>query len=116
MNQASTTATAAPLDVDAVRESIIKELHTVFDPEIPVDVYDLGLIYEIKIDAATGAVNILMTLTSPMCPSAQELPVMVAKKANSVPGVRSTNVDVVFDPPWGPTMMTEAARLRLGMM
>lgn len=108
--------TKAPLDVTAVREAIIKELRTVFDPEIPVDVYELGLIYEVNIDANTGAVNIIMTLTSPMCPSAQELPVMVAKKANSVQGVRSTNVDVVFDPPWGPALMTEAARLKLGMM
>lgn len=112
----STTTTAQPLDIEAMRESIIKEIRTVYDPEIPVDVYELGLIYKIDIDAVTGAVNILMTLTSPMCPSAQELPVMVAKKANSVNGVKSTNVDVVFDPPWGPTLMTEAARLKLGMM
>ena len=109
------TSPNVALDAAAIRESIIKELRTVFDPEIPVDVYELGLIYEINIDAS-GAVSIVMTLTSPMCPSAQELPVMVAKKANSVPGVRSTNVDVVFDPPWGPSLMTEAARLKLGMM
>ncbi len=103
------------LNTEAIREAIIAELHTVFDPEIPVDVYELGLIYEIKIEQ-NGFVNVTMTLTSPMCPSAQELPVMVAKKVNAVPGVRSTNVDVIFDPPWGPSMMTEAARLKLGML
>jgi len=90
-------------------------LYTCFDPEIPVNIYDLGLIYGIKVDPS-GAVEIQMTLTSPNCPSAQELPMEVEAKVRAIPGVTAVKVDVVFDPPWDPSKMSEAARLELGFM
>jgi FeS assembly SUF system protein len=104
-------ATAA----DAIRERVIEQLRTVFDPEIPVNIYELGLIYEVKVDGA-GQVGIRMTLTSPMCPAAEQLPPEVETKARSVAGVSSVQLDLVWDPPWNPSMMSEAARLDLGMV
>ncbi len=98
-----------------VRAQIIEKLHTVFDPEIPVDIYELGLIYEIDVKPS-GDVHITMTLTSPACPSAQELPMAVRGAASVVPAVKDVEVDVVFDPPWSPEKMSEDARLALGMM
>jgi FeS assembly SUF system protein len=99
---------------DAIREAVIAQLHTVFDPEIPVDIYELGLVYEVAV-REEGRVSIRMTLTSPMCPAAEELPPEVETKARSVPGVRDVELELVWDPPWNPDMMTEAARLELGM-
>ena len=98
-----------------VRAQIIEKLHTVFDPEIPVDIYELGLIYEIDVKPS-GDVHITMTLTSPACPSAQELPAAVRGAASVVPAVKDVEVDVVFDPPWSPEKMSEEARVALGMM
>ena len=105
----------APAAMRAVGDQIVQQLKTVFDPEIPVDIYELGLIYKVKLDE-DGAVAIRMTLTSPMCPAAEELPPEVESKARSVPGVSSVVLDLVWDPPWNPGMMSEAAKLELGMM
>ena len=98
-----------------IRERVIEQLRTVFDPEIPVNIYELGLIYEVTVDDA-GQVAIRMTLTSPMCPAAEQLPPEVETKARSVAGVSSVKLDLVWDPPWNPSMMSEAARLDLGMV
>ena len=98
-----------------IRERVIDQLRTVFDPEIPVNIYELGLIYEVEVDDA-GHVGIRMTLTSPMCPAAEQLPPEVETKARSVPGVSSVQLDLVWEPPWNPSMMSEAARLDLGMV
>jgi FeS assembly SUF system protein len=98
----------------SVADRIVQELKTVFDPEIPVDIYELGLIYKVKLDE-DGAVEIRMTLTSPMCPAAEELPPEVESKARGVEGVSSVTLDLVWDPPWNPGMMSEAAKLELGM-
>ncbi len=90
-------------------------LALVYDPEIPVNIVEVGLVYDIVADPA-GAVRVTMTLTSPMCPVAESLPAEVRERALSVPGVTSVDVDIVWDPPWGPEMMSEAARLELGML
>ncbi len=102
------------MNPDAIREEVIAQLKTVFDPEIPVNIYELGLIY--KVDVATdGATQVTMTLTTPMCPAAEELPPEVETKARGVPGVTSVQLDLVWDPPWSPDMMSDAAKLDLGM-
>ncbi len=99
---------------DAIRDEVIAQLKTVFDPEIPVNIYELGLIY--KVDVATdGATQVTMTLTTPMCPAAEVLPPEVETKARGVPGVTSVQLDLVWDPPWSPDMMSDAAKLDLGM-
>jgi FeS assembly SUF system protein len=98
-----------------IRERIIAQLHTVYDPEIPVDIYELGLVYEVRVDEA-GRAAIRMTLTSPMCPAAEMLPPEVETKARSVPGVSSVELELVWDPPWSPERMSEAAKLELGMV
>ncbi len=98
-----------------IEAEVIEALRTCFDPEIPVNIYDLGLIYEIKVDPS-GAVGIKMTLTSPSCPVAQSLPGEVQARINSAPGVTEAKVDVVWDPPWEPSKMSEAAKLQLGML
>jgi FeS assembly SUF system protein len=97
-----------------LRSRIIEVLRTVYDPEIPVDIYELGLVYDIDIDDS-GSVSIRMTLTSPMCPVAGSLPPEVEAKVGNVPGVAKATVELVWDPPWDPSKMTEAARLKLGM-
>lgn len=104
-----------PAGPDAVRERVIDELRTVFDPEIPVNIFELGLIYEVSVEDS-GETSIRMTLTSPMCPVAEELPSEVESKARSVEGVHSVRLDLVWDPPWSPDMMSEAAKLELGMI
>ena len=98
-----------------IEAQVIEALQTVFDPEIPVSIWEVGLIYGITVDPS-GAVGVRMTLTSPNCPSAAELPVEVETKVKAVPGVTAVKVDVVFDPPWCSDMMSDAARLELGMM
>lgn len=100
--------------VKALEQEIIKVLHTCFDPEIPVNIYELGLIYDIDIQPS-GAVGIRMTLTSPACPVAGSLPPEVEAKVRRVPGVASAKVDVVWDPPWDKDRMSEAAKLQLGL-
>jgi len=104
----------APESMSAVGDAIVQQMKTVFDPEIPVDIYELGLIYKVKVEE-DGAVAIRMTLTSPMCPAAEELPPEVETKARGVEGVSSVTLDLVWDPPWNPGMMSEAAKLELGM-
>lgn len=94
---------------------IVEALKTVYDPEIPVDIYELGLIYDIAIDDA-DQVKCTMTLTSPGCPVAGTLPGEIEAKIAGVPGVSGASVEVVWDPVWNPSMMSEAARLELGMM
>ena len=103
------------MEPEAIRESIIEALHTVYDPEIPIDIYELGLIYDVAV-AEDGKVGIQMTLTSPMCPAAEQLPAEVETKARGVDGVSSVELDLVWDPPWGPDRMSEAAKLELGMV
>jgi FeS assembly SUF system protein len=95
-------------------DEIICALKTVYDPEIPADIYELGLIYRIDI-ADDRAVTVDMTLTTPNCPSAQELPIMVENAVASVPGVGAVNVNIVWDPPWDPSRMSEEARAVLNM-
>lgn len=95
-------------------ERIIEAAATVYDPEIPVNIYELGLIYAIELDDA-GRVKVEMTLTAPGCPSAQELPEQVQSAILAVPGVTSCHVDTVWDPPWDPSRMSEEARLQLNM-
>ena len=93
---------------------IVAAIKTVFDPEIPVNIYDLGLIYEILVDAAS-IVGVRMTLTAPNCPAAQWLPGQVEQKVKAVEGVADARVDVVFDPPWDRDKMSDAAKLQLGL-
>ena len=102
------------MESTTLRDQIIEQLKTVYDPEIPVDIYELGLIYEVEVDPE-GRAAIRMTLTSPMCPAAEVLPPEVESKARSVEGVSSVQLDLVWDPPWTPDMMSEAAKLELGM-
>ena len=95
-------------------DAVIGAICTVYDPEIPVNIYELGLIYAVEI-GDDHAVKVEMTLTAPGCPSAQELPVMVQDAVMALPGVKSCDVDTVWDPPWDPSRMTEDARLSLNM-
>ena len=95
-------------------DAVIAAIATVYDPEIPVNIYELGLIYAIEIGAG-GAVKIEMTLTAPACPSAQELPVQVEEAVAALPGVSAVTVETVWDPPWEPSRMSEEARLALNM-
>ena len=97
-----------------LEEEILSVLKTVYDPEVPVDIYDLGLVYDYSVNCE-GKVDVKMTLTSPACPVAGTLPVEVETKIREIDGITQCNVDVVWDPPWNPTMMTEAARLKLNL-
>jgi FeS assembly SUF system protein len=101
-------------ELDRLTEEIVQSIKTVYDPEIPADIYELGLIYKIDI-ADDRSVAVDMTLTTPNCPSAQELPIMVENAVASVPGVGPVSVAVVWDPPWDPSRMTDEARLVLNM-
>jgi FeS assembly SUF system protein len=103
------------MDKKALENSIIAALKTIFDPEIPVDVYELGLIYEIKI-ADDGSVAVDMTLTSPSCPVAESMPAEVEQTVATVEGVTASKVNLVFDPPWDKDMMSEEAQLELGFL
>ncbi len=94
--------------------AILDAICTVFDPEIPVNIYELGLIYAVEINEG-GRIKVEMTLTAPGCPSAQELPEMVRDAVMGVPGVTNADVETVWDPPWNPSRMTEEARLSLNM-
>ena len=94
---------------------VIEALRTCFDPEIPVNIYEMGLIYDLKTNPE-GVVSIQMTLTSPHCPAVQSLPAEIEGKVRGVSGVTDVKIDLVWDPPWDPSKMSEAARLQLGMM
>jgi FeS assembly SUF system protein len=109
---ASIVADAAK--TEDLRPKIIDAIRTIYDPEIPVNIWELGLIYDVFVDA-TGAAGIRMTLTAPGCPAAQSLPVEVATKVKAVPGVTDARVDIVWDPPWDKDKMSDAAKLQLGL-
>jgi FeS assembly SUF system protein len=97
-----------------LEEEILATLKTVYDPEVPVDIYELGLIYNFSVDE-TGKVDVKMTLTSPACPVAGTLPIEVETKIKAIPGITQCFVDLVWDPPWDRTMMSEAAQLKLNL-
>ncbi len=105
---------AASSPQNALRGQIIEAIRTVFDPEIPVNIYELGLIYDVSVEPS-GDVGIRMTLTSAGCPAAEIIPPEVERKVKSVPGVKGAKIEVVWDPPWNPSMMSEAARLQLNL-
>jgi len=111
---AGATSALPQEEVSRMTDEIVNALKTVYDPEIPADIYELGLIYKIDI-ADDRAVTVDMTLTTPNCPSAQELPTMVENAVASVPGVGPVNVNVVWDPPWEPSRMSDEARVVLNM-
>ena len=102
------------MDDETLRAKVIETLKTCYDPEIPVDIYELGLIYEVAVGEGSR-VDVTMTLTSPMCPVAESLPPEVEAKVRAVPEVSDAKVEVTWDPPWSPEMMSEAARLELNM-
>lgn len=108
------TEPGAPLD-DALNERVIEALKTVYDPEIPVNIYDLGLIYDLNI-SPEGVVDLEMTLTAPGCPVAENFPSWVEDAVRSVEGVSDAHVELVWDPPWNPERMSEEAKLELGFM
>jgi FeS assembly SUF system protein len=95
-------------------EQVIEVLRTVYDPEIPVSIYELGLVYDINMQPG-GAISIRMTLTFPGCPVAASLPIEVESRLRDIPGVTSVKVEIVWDPPWNPDMISEAGKLQLGM-
>jgi FeS assembly SUF system protein len=101
--------------MEHLEDKIVDILKTIFDPEIPVDIYELGLIYEVRI-SKEGVVELDMTLTSPNCPVAESLPRDVKEKVESVEGVTEAHVNIVFDPPWDKDMMSEEAKLELGFL
>lgn len=105
--------TPGEVDIEVLKQRVVAALQTVYDPEIPVNIYDLGLIYAVHIDAE-GHVEISMTLTAPGCPVAQTFPLEVESRVLAVPGVTSAHVELVWDPPWDRSRMSEAARLELG--
>jgi FeS assembly SUF system protein len=105
---------SSPAGAKPTEDALIAAVATVYDPEIPVNIYELGLIYTIDIQD-DGRVKVEMTLTAPACPSAQELPVQVQEAIMSVPGVTDCEVETVWDPPWDPSRMTDEARLQLNM-
>ncbi|MDX2001311.1 MAG: SUF system Fe-S cluster assembly protein [Chitinophagales bacterium] len=98
-----------------LKEEVINVLKTCYDPEIPVDIYELGLIYEVKVDPGNN-VLVIMTLTSPSCPVAGSLPGEVEAKVKAIEGVADAKVELTFDPPWEQSMMSEAAQLELGFL
>ena len=103
------------IDPNLLGEKIVNELKQVYDPEIPVDVYELGLIYDVFINE-TNEVKILMTLTSPNCPVAESLPKEVEDKVKSIDQVKDAEVEITFDPPWTKDLMSDEAKLELGFM
>jgi FeS assembly SUF system protein len=114
MTEGADTKALSSVEKSVIEAQVVEALRMCYDPEIPVNIYDLGLIYEVKVDDA-GAVSIRMTLTTPYCPAAQSLPLEVETRVRSVAGVSSSKVQIVWDPPWNPSMMSEAVRLELGM-
>ncbi len=102
-------------EIRKIEEDIIAVLRSIFDPEIPVNIYELGLIYEIKVED-TGDAKITMTLTSPNCPVAESMPAQVKEDIAALVGVKDVNVEITFEPPWHHDMMTEEAKLELGML
>ncbi len=104
------------VETSGLQGRVVEVLQTCYDPEIPVNIYELGLIYSIDVKEESGEVDVKMTLTSPACPVAGSLPPEVEAKIRAVPGVSRVRVDVVWEPPWTPEKMSEAAKLQLNMM
>ena len=104
-----------PLNSLTFQPQIVEAVSKVFDPEIPVNIYELGLIYDMDVDSAANA-RIRMTLTAPACPAAQTIPIDVERRVREVPGINDVKVEVVWDPPWTRDRMSEAAKLSLGML
>lgn len=120
MTEANPVADGAPLIAPSstdhpLYDQVVEACRTVFDPEIPVNIYDLGLVYTIRIDDE-GAVGVTMTLTAPGCPVAGEMPGWLAEAIEPLPGVKQVDVEITWDPPWGMDMMSDEARLELGFM
>jgi FeS assembly SUF system protein len=103
------------VDREALRQRIVEVMQTVYDPEIPVNIYELGMVYDIQIDEEANA-TVTMTLTSPACPVAGSLPGEVEFRVGTIEGLKSARVNLVWEPPWTPERMSEAAKLQLGMM
>ena len=103
------------METEELKQKVIEKLYTIFDPEIPVNIYELGLIYEINI-LPINNVQIVMTLTSPACPAAQTIPVEVDQKVRQIEGVNDVHVAITWNPPWDRSMMSETAQLELGML
>ena len=103
------------MSTEALKEKVIEVLNTIFDPELPVSIYELGLIYEINIYPVNN-VYVVMTLTSPSCPVAESLPVEVEQKLRAIEGINEAKVELTFDPPFTQDMMSEAAKLELGFL
>jgi len=103
------------INVNALGEKIVRVIKTIFDPEIPVDIYELGLIYDVFVNE-DYEVKILMTLTTPNCPVAETLPLEVEEKVKSLDAVKDAEVEITFDPPWTQELMSEEAKLELGML
>jgi FeS assembly SUF system protein len=103
------------LNTEELGDKIVKVLKTIFDPEIPVDIYELGLIYDVMVNE-DAEVKILMTLTTPNCPVAETLPLEVEEKIKSISMVKDAEVEITFDPPWSQELMSEEAKLALGML
>lgn len=103
------------VDTQELGEKIVRVLKTIYDPEIPVDIYELGLIYDVLVNE-DNEVKILMTLTSPNCPVAETLPVEVEEKVKSLDAIKDAEVEITFDPPWTQELMSEEAKLELGML
>lgn len=103
------------IDTNELGEKIVNVIKTIYDPEIPVDIYELGLIYDVFVNE-DYAVKILMTLTTPNCPVAESLPLEVENKIKSIPNVTDAEVEITFDPPWTQELMSEEAKLELGML
>lgn len=103
------------IDTNALGDEIVRVLKSIFDPEIPVDIYELGLIYDVFVNEDSD-VKILMTLTTPNCPVAETLPMEVEEKVKSLDDVKSAEVEITFDPPWTQDLMSEEAKLELGLL
>lgn len=109
------TTTLTSVEKEIIKAQVVEVIRTCYDPEIPVNIYELGLIYGVEVDDE-GNVLVRMTLTTPHCPAAQSLPPEVKERVSHVQGVKDVKVEVVWDPPWNPGLMSEAARLELGML
>tara|TARA_B100001741_G_scaffold271107_1_gene239021 strand:+ start:917 stop:1243 length:327 start_codon:yes stop_codon:yes gene_type:complete len=103
------------IDTDLIGEKVVSVLKTIYDPEIPVDIYELGLIYDVFVNEDCD-VKIIMTLTSPNCPVAESLPKEVEEKIESIKTIKSAKVEITFDPPWSKDLMSEEAKLELGLL
>jgi FeS assembly SUF system protein len=104
-----------PVEVLDLETRVVEALRTIYDPEIPVDVYELGLIYDLKVDTS-GVVHLQMTLTTPNCPEGASIPSRIENKLRTITGLRDVKLEIVWDPPWTPNRMSEAAKLQLGFL